>query len=45
MFFTVILNGLKKYATLQPSNWLIELPEMLAFRRGWQTVGGKGADF
>ncbi|MDO7487684.1 hypothetical protein Q5O89_21490 [Peribacillus frigoritolerans] len=33
MFFTVILNGLKKYATLLPKNWLVETPQTLASRR------------
>ncbi|WP_339200566.1 hypothetical protein [Peribacillus sp. FSL P2-0133] len=33
MFFTVILNGLKKFATLLPNNWLAETPETLASRR------------
>ncbi|MGG0789019.1 hypothetical protein ABE132_09815 [Peribacillus simplex] len=32
-FFTVILNGLKKFATLLPNNWLAETPETLASRR------------
>ncbi|MBD8134417.1 hypothetical protein IFR10_02595 [Bacillus sp. CFBP 13597] len=32
-FFTLILNGWKKYATLLPSNWLAETPETLASRR------------
>jgi len=33
MFFTVILNGWKKFATLLPSNWLAETPQALALRR------------
>ncbi|PHD78651.1 hypothetical protein COF64_01870, partial [Bacillus sp. AFS043905] len=41
MFFLVLLNGWKKYATLLPKNWLAETPQTLAS----QTVGGKGADF
>ncbi|MCF7624137.1 MULTISPECIES: hypothetical protein [Peribacillus] len=32
-FFSVILNGWKKYATLLPKNWLAETPETLASRR------------
>ncbi|MFS0668043.1 hypothetical protein AB1L12_08975 [Peribacillus frigoritolerans] len=33
IFFPVILNEWKKYATLLPSNWLAETPETLASRR------------
>ncbi|MFH0066248.1 hypothetical protein [Peribacillus sp. NPDC056705] len=33
MFFIVILNELKKFATLLPNNWLAETPEALAARR------------
>ncbi|MBX9956176.1 hypothetical protein H7T43_14850 [Peribacillus simplex] len=33
IFFPVILNGWKKYATLLPKNWLAETPETLASRR------------
>ncbi|MFF2855810.1 hypothetical protein [Peribacillus sp. NPDC058002] len=33
MFFLVILNELKKFATLLPNNWLAETPETLAARR------------
>ncbi|MGW8428251.1 hypothetical protein ACWGJQ_22645 [Peribacillus simplex] len=33
MFFTVILIGLKKYATLLPNNWLAEPPQALALMR------------
>ncbi|WHX66011.1 hypothetical protein QNH26_20415 [Peribacillus frigoritolerans] len=33
MFFPVILNGWKKYATLLPKNWLAETPQTLASRR------------
>ncbi|MGE1103163.1 hypothetical protein [Peribacillus simplex] len=29
-FFTVILNGWKKFATLLPNNWLAETPQTLA---------------
>ncbi|MFJ7938352.1 hypothetical protein ACIQYG_07435 [Peribacillus sp. NPDC096622] len=29
----LILNGLKKYATLLPKNWLAETPQALASRR------------
>ena len=32
-FFTVILKGLKKFATLLPNNWLAETPQTLASRR------------
>ncbi|MFJ7929091.1 hypothetical protein [Peribacillus sp. NPDC096448] len=32
-FFTVILNGWKKFATLLPNNWLAETPQPLAVRR------------
>ncbi|WP_162604479.1 hypothetical protein [Peribacillus frigoritolerans] len=35
MFFPVILNGWKKYATLLPKNWLAETPE---------TLGGQSAE-
>ncbi|MGM0888219.1 MAG: hypothetical protein ACQEW5_14860 [Bacillota bacterium] len=42
-FFTLILKGWKKFATLLPSNWLAETPE--TFTEASQTVGGKGADF
>ncbi|WP_458352640.1 hypothetical protein [Peribacillus frigoritolerans] len=33
MFFTIILNRLKKIATLLPKNWLDETPQTLASRR------------
>ncbi|MEB2493859.1 hypothetical protein SOP93_22265 [Peribacillus frigoritolerans] len=33
MFFTVILIGWKKFATLLPNNWLAETPQTLASRR------------
>ncbi|MDQ7863020.1 hypothetical protein RCO48_24265 [Peribacillus frigoritolerans] len=33
MFFTIILNGLKKFATLLPNNWLDGTPQTLASRR------------
>ncbi|MFE4813112.1 hypothetical protein ACFQ9Y_18520 [Peribacillus simplex] len=33
MFFTIILIGLKKFATLLPNNWLGETPQALAARR------------
>ncbi|WHY56198.1 hypothetical protein [Peribacillus simplex] len=33
MFFSVILIGLKKFATLLPKNWLVETPQPLAVRR------------
>ncbi|MDM5310388.1 hypothetical protein [Peribacillus frigoritolerans] len=33
MFFTVILKGWKKYATLLPKCWLAETPQALASRR------------
>ncbi|PRS40352.1 hypothetical protein C6W19_06645 [Bacillus sp. RJGP41] len=29
MFFPVLLNGWKKYATLLPKNWLAETPQTL----------------
>ncbi|WP_142244506.1 hypothetical protein [Peribacillus simplex] len=32
-FFTVILIGLKKFATLLPNNWLAETPQALALMR------------
>ncbi|MFS0667251.1 hypothetical protein AB1L12_04880 [Peribacillus frigoritolerans] len=32
-FFTVILIGWKKFATLLPNNWLAETPQTLASRR------------
>ncbi|WP_162604459.1 hypothetical protein [Peribacillus frigoritolerans] len=32
-FFTLILKGWKKFATLQPSNWLVETPETFTSRR------------
>ncbi|WP_155726508.1 hypothetical protein [Peribacillus simplex] len=32
-FFTVILIGLKKFATLLPNYWLAETPQALAPRR------------
>ncbi|MBL3642708.1 hypothetical protein JMN23_10070 [Bacillus sp. RHFB] len=33
MFFPVLLNGWKKYATLLPKNWLAETPQVLALMR------------
>jgi hypothetical protein len=33
MFFSVLLIGLKKFATLLPKNWLAETPQTLAARR------------
>jgi hypothetical protein len=33
MFFLVLLNGWKKYATLLPKNWLAETPQALALMR------------
>ncbi|TFH60014.1 hypothetical protein [Peribacillus frigoritolerans] len=33
MFFPVIVNVWKKYATLLPKDWLAETPETLASRR------------
>ncbi|MCY9141555.1 hypothetical protein [Peribacillus frigoritolerans] len=33
MFFPIILNGLRKYATLLQKNWLAETPETHASRR------------
>jgi hypothetical protein len=44
LFFTVILIGWKKFATLLPNYWLAETPQPLG-EEAWQTVGGKGADF
>ncbi|WP_284692639.1 hypothetical protein [Peribacillus frigoritolerans] len=44
MFFTAILNGWKKFATLLPNNWLAETSPSYA-EEVWRTVGGKGADF
>ncbi|WP_347941574.1 hypothetical protein AAEY33_05880 [Peribacillus simplex] len=32
-FFTVILIGLKKFATLLPNNWLDETPETFTLMR------------
>ncbi|MEV5112227.1 hypothetical protein MRBL20_000312 [Peribacillus frigoritolerans] len=32
-FFTLILKGWKKYATLLPKNWLAQTPQTLASRR------------
>ncbi|MFS0599914.1 hypothetical protein AB1L16_24820 [Peribacillus frigoritolerans] len=32
-FYTVILNKWKKFATLQPNNWLAETPQALVPRR------------
>ncbi|WP_343929239.1 hypothetical protein [Peribacillus frigoritolerans] len=29
MFFPVLLNGWKKFATLLPNNWLAETPQTL----------------
>jgi hypothetical protein len=33
MFFLVLLNGWKKYATLLPKNWLAETQQALALMR------------
>ncbi|MCR8867598.1 hypothetical protein MRBLBA21_003174 [Peribacillus frigoritolerans] len=33
MFFTVILYGWKKFATLLPKNWLAGTPQTLVSRR------------
>ncbi|MCY9003879.1 hypothetical protein [Peribacillus frigoritolerans] len=33
MFFSVILNGWKKFASLLPNYWLAETPKALASRR------------
>jgi hypothetical protein len=43
MFFTVILIGLNKYATLLPIYWLAG--HRSRFDVAWQTIGGKGMDF
>ncbi|MES9738399.1 hypothetical protein ABWK46_13855 [Peribacillus frigoritolerans] len=32
-FFTLLLKGWKKFATLLPSNWLVETPETFTSRR------------
>ncbi|WP_230134992.1 hypothetical protein [Peribacillus frigoritolerans] len=32
-FFTLILKGWKKFATLLPNNWLAETPQAFASRR------------
>ncbi|MFJ7931328.1 hypothetical protein [Peribacillus sp. NPDC096448] len=32
-FFTVILNGWRKFATVLPKYWLVETPQTLASRR------------
>ncbi|MEB2495027.1 hypothetical protein SOP93_28570 [Peribacillus frigoritolerans] len=40
MFFPVLLNGWKKYATLLPNNWLAKTPQTLALMRlGRQSAG------
>jgi hypothetical protein len=39
-FFSVILIGLKKFATLLPNNWLVETSQALASRR----LGGQSAE-
>ncbi|PEO42090.1 hypothetical protein CN563_24510 [Bacillus sp. AFS026049] len=44
IFFPVILNGWKKYATLLPKNWLAGAPQLFTVEEDWQAVGGKGAD-
>ncbi|MBX9955741.1 hypothetical protein H7T43_12550 [Peribacillus simplex] len=41
IFFPVILNGWKKYATLLPNYWLAETPQPLALMR----LGRQRADF
>ncbi|MFD2002939.1 hypothetical protein ACFSE3_10275, partial [Peribacillus frigoritolerans] len=43
-FFTVTLNGWKKYATLLPKNWLVETPESLR-RGGLADSRRKGSGF
>ncbi|PRS40353.1 hypothetical protein C6W19_06650 [Bacillus sp. RJGP41] len=40
MFFPVLLNGWKKYATLLPNNWLAETPQ--AFALMW--LGSQSAE-
>ncbi|PRS44385.1 hypothetical protein C6W19_01265 [Bacillus sp. RJGP41] len=40
MFFLVLLNGWKKYATLLPKNWLAETPQ--AFALMW--LGSQSAE-
>ncbi|MBX9957428.1 hypothetical protein H7T43_21365 [Peribacillus simplex] len=45
IFFTVILIGLKKFATLLPNYWLGQDTADACVEEAWQTVGGKGADF
>ncbi|MGG0789708.1 hypothetical protein ABE132_13605 [Peribacillus simplex] len=37
-FLTVILIGLKKFATLLPNNWLDETPETFTLRLGRQSA-------
>ncbi|MBL3642129.1 hypothetical protein JMN23_07045 [Bacillus sp. RHFB] len=44
MFFTAILNGWNKFATLLPNNWLAETPHAAYAEEVWRTVGGKGAE-
>ncbi|MCU6603291.1 hypothetical protein OCO53_22885 [Peribacillus frigoritolerans] len=44
-FYTVILNGLKRYTTLQPNKLASRDPTGACAEETWQTVGGKGADF
>ncbi|WP_286184544.1 hypothetical protein [Bacillus sp. SD075] len=44
MFFTIIIIGLKKFATPLPNNRLAGTPQALALMR-LGTVGGKGGEF
>ncbi|MED3786081.1 hypothetical protein P4576_02305 [Peribacillus frigoritolerans] len=44
-FFTALLKGCKKFATLLPNNRLAETPQPFTGEEAWQAVGGKGADF
>ncbi|MCD1163940.1 hypothetical protein [Peribacillus frigoritolerans] len=41
MVFTVILIGLKKFATLLPNNWLANTPQPLAVRMLGRQFGGE----
>ncbi|MFC8563266.1 hypothetical protein, partial [Peribacillus frigoritolerans] len=48
MFFPVLLNGWKKYATLLPNYWLTETPQPLgeeAWRGGLAGSRRKGSGF
>ncbi|WP_285847339.1 hypothetical protein [Peribacillus simplex] len=40
-----ILIELKKFATLLPNNWLVEIQLGAFGEEAWLTAGGKGANF